>query len=192
MNSELTPKAPDPDPNAAYAEAGQNYRKFLDWREKIVGGYVAIVGALGVGYHQSDGHPGFRAVLLCAGILTSLVFWILNVRNSKFIFVCVTAGKDLEKGGSGVYKSMDTLTHTGRLTHGLAVNLLVSGVVAGSIFGLWAGPVSWWKKEYLCPLGVCSTAFALFVFLAEKFGDPATAKPNAVDRAGGHSGPPTA
>jgi hypothetical protein len=34
------------DSKLKYEELGRNYRVFLDWREKIVGGYVTIVGLL--------------------------------------------------------------------------------------------------------------------------------------------------
>jgi len=170
MNSESAPQIVDL--QIAYEEVGQNYRKFLDWREKIIGGYVAVIGALGVGYHQSDGHPGFQSVLLLASALASLAFWILNMRNSKFIVTCVVAGRRLERGRDGVYEEMKTLTHTSRLTHGLAVNLLVCGVIAGSVFGLWTARNSWWKDEYLCSLVLCAAAFVVLVFAAEKLGDP--------------------
>ncbi len=169
MNSELGSDLLDS--KTAYEEVGQSYRKFLDWRERIVGGYVAIIGGLGVGYHQSDAHCGFQSALLCTAILTSLAFWILNMRNSKFIVTCVRAGQKLERGG-GVYTSMGTLSHTSRLTHGLAVNLLVSGVVAGSAFGLWTNRSCWWQLQYLCPFSVCVAVFALLLLLAEKVGDP--------------------
>jgi hypothetical protein len=173
MNSVLEPHTLEP--KTAYEEVGQNYRKFLDWREKIVGGYVATIGGLGVGYHQSEAHPGFQSVLLFTAILTSLAFWILNMRNSKFIFTCVCAGQKLEHGG-GVYTCMGTLTHTSKLTHGLAVNLLVFGVVVGSVFGLWSARSCWWQSQYLWPFSVCVAVFALLVLLAEKVGDPVPKK----------------
>jgi hypothetical protein len=169
MNSEPEPHRLDA--KAAYEEVGQNYRKFLDWRERIVGGYVAIIGGLGVGYHQSEASPRFQSVLLCTATLTSFAFWLLNVRNSKFLSTCSIAGEKIESSG-GVYSSMRSLAHRSRLTHGLAINLLVSGVVAGSAFGLWTRRGCWWRSEYLCPLLVSIAVFALLVFLAEKFGDP--------------------
>ena len=170
MNSEVTSK--DLSLDATYDQVGQNYRKFLDWREKIVGGYVAIVGGLGVGYHQSDGHPGFKAVLLCAAVLVSLAFWVLNIRNSRFLVTCVRSGQKLESEQGGVFRSMGTLTHSSRLTHGLAINLLVAGVVAGSIFGLWFSRNEWWTDERICPILACFLLFALLVFVAEWLGNP--------------------
>src|SRR5438270_244954 len=118
--------APNQDSGATYGEVGQNYRKFLDWREKIIGGYVAIVGGLGFGYGQASTSPGFRSILLFSALLTSAAFWILNMRNSRFIVTCVRAAQRLENG-TGVYSEMGHLTHTSRLTHGLAVNMGTDG-----------------------------------------------------------------
>ena len=156
---------------ATYEEVGRNYRKFLDWREKIVGGYVAVVGGLGFGYSRGDASINFQAILLFAGMLTSFAFWVLNMRNSKFIVTCVRAGQKLE-GGTGVYSEMGTLTHTGRLTHGLAVNLLVSAVMAGSLFGLWNIKEYWLQTKYFWSALVCSGIFVFLVVSAEIFGDP--------------------
>ena len=162
-----------------YAEVGQTYRKFLDWREKIIGGYVAVIGGLGFGYSGSK-NPDFQLVLLLAAILTSIAFWILNMRNSKFIMTCVDAGRKVEEAEkkTGVYTEMDTLTHTRRLTHwfkrrlthGLAVNLLVSGVIVGSSFGLW-------KAHLFQTIGCCAAivlfiVFVALILLAEIIGDP--------------------
>jgi hypothetical protein len=158
------------DVTALYEEVGQNYRKFLDWREKIVGGYVAVLGGLGIGFHASDGHCGFQSVLLCAAILSSGAFWVLNTRNSRFISTCVAAGKRHEPAGNGVYNSLGGLTHTTRLTHGLAVNLLVSGVIAGSTFKLWIDRSCWYKGEYVCSLAVSCVVFGLLIVLLEKLG----------------------
>jgi hypothetical protein len=154
-----------------YGEVGQNYRKFLDWREKIIGGYVAVIGGLGFGYDRTTGTPGFRFALLVGALLTSLVFWILNMRNSKFIVTCVRAGQKLEVG-KGVYSEMGGLTHTSRLTHGLAVNMLVSGVIAGSAFGLWITRESWLQAKYVCPAAACLIGFVLLAITAEVLGNP--------------------
>lgn len=155
----------------AYGEVGQNYRKFLDWREKIIGGYIAVVGALGYGYDRAGGNRRFQAALLVSALLTSLAFWILNMRNSRFIVTCVRAGQRLESG-KGVYSEMGSLTHSSRLTHGLAVNMLVSSVIAGSTFGLWITRDSWSLATHLWPAIVCMAGFVLLVIAAELLGDP--------------------
>jgi hypothetical protein len=164
----MTPQALDP--KVTYEQVGQSYRKFLDWREKIIGGYVAVIGGLGLGYDRST-RMGFRSLLLVGAVLTSLAFWILNMRNSKFIVTCVRAGRDLENG-HGVYSKLESLIHTSRLTHGLAVNLLVFGVVVGSVFGLWVTKECWWQMKYLWPAVVCVAMFLLLIVVAEIVGDP--------------------
>jgi hypothetical protein len=142
--------------NAAYEEAGQNYRKFLDWREKIVGGYVAILGALGVAFHASEGNCRFQSALLWAAVLTSAAFWVLNDRNSEFIRTCVVAGKKQEEPVCGIYTSLHALKDTTLLTHGFAVSLLVSGVVVGSLYELWMNWACWASRGF-------AVAFLIFL-----------------------------
>ena len=134
----------DVDRKIVYEETGRNYRAFLDWREKIVGGYVTIVGVLGLGFYRVEAKGDVRFILLFAAIVVSLVFRVLNIRNSEFIRKCVEAGKALEPQG-GVYTSLETLTST-FLTHGLAFGLLQSTVVGVSAIGMlqnWP----WWLQR---------------------------------------------
>jgi len=127
--------SPDVDKTQVYEEVGRNYRVFLHWREKIVGGYLTIVGVLGLGFYQSAGHCGFRFVLLSAAIVVSFAFLILNVRNSTFIRKCVEAGRALESTkDAGFYTRCDLRSDV--LTHGLAFSLLQSTVIAASSFGI--------------------------------------------------------
>jgi hypothetical protein len=154
-----------------YEEVAQNYRKFLDWREKIIGGYLAVIGGLSLGYDRNSERLGLRSALLLGAILTSLAFWILNMRNSRFIVTCVRAGQKLENG-KGVYTEMGTLTHTSRLTHGLAVNLLVSGVIAGGVFGLWSLKDCWLQMKYFWPAVASLAVFLCLILAGEIVGDP--------------------
>lgn len=147
------------DPQSAYEEAGNNYRQFCLWREKIVGGYIAILGGLGIGFHQSEGHCGFQFALLSAAILVSVVFWIFNLRNSDFIRVCQRAARELEPKGNGVYSRLNELTPN-TLTHGLAVNILVFAVTAASGFKIWVDRSCWYQSEFRTPFSV-AVGFAL-------------------------------
>jgi hypothetical protein len=142
------PDSDEADKKVFYEEIGSNYRAFLNWREKIVGGYVTIVGLLGLGFYQTAGHCGSQSVLLSAAIVVSFVFGVLNVRNSKFIAGCVEAGKALEHE-DGMYKTLDALPKR-FWTHGLAFSFLQSMVVGGSSFRLLRDWPCWLQKENLC------------------------------------------
>jgi hypothetical protein len=120
----------------------------LDWRDKIVAGYLAILGALGWGFSSAD--RNFRLVILGAVLLISVVFWIFEVRNRDLIHISRRAGIDLEitDGGLGVYSRLEQLgPNRGvklptlpwlvrRVTHGLAVNLLVGAAITSAMAGL--------------------------------------------------------
>jgi len=153
------------DPKSAYEEAGNNYRQFCLWREKIVGGYIAILGALGTGFRQSEGHCGFQFALLSAAILVSIVFWLFNLRNSDFIRVCQRAARELEPKGNGVYSRLNELTPN-TLTHGLAVNILVFAVLAASGFKIWVDRSCWYQPEFRTPFYV-AVGFALIPIVFE-------------------------
>ena len=122
---------------------------------------MAILGALGIGFHQSEGHCGFQFVLVLAGVLVSLVFWILNIRNSQFISACQSAGRALEPPHLGVYSTLNSLTNPMWLTHGLAMHILVAAVIAACTFKIWIDFDCWFRPEYWAPFSI-----SMFLFIA--------------------------
>jgi len=100
------------------AEAGQLLRHYLGWREKLLGGYVAIVAALAVGFVKYDGYLKIvRPGLAATGCFLTIVFWLLDRRNTELFDHCVDAGADLEARSAlagpltRIRKKSKTITH---------------------------------------------------------------------------------
>jgi len=118
-----------------YSEVGEAWRHLTSWREKIVAGYLTVLGALGAGF-ASQASPGYRSAVLSAAILISVVFWILDFRNRRLVGGCQDVGARLEDR-KGCYAELQRLrAEQTPLTHGTAINLLVSGVVGAATGGL--------------------------------------------------------
>ena len=161
------------DAKDSYAEVGNNFRRFVEWREKIFAGYVTSIAALGVGFAQVAS-AGFRVGLLSASVLVSIVFWILDLRNRTLMAVCQRVGAELEKSTGGSFTALTKLRDTSRtrLTHGLAVNLLVAGVIGGAAGGLYLYVPRWFRMTDHAGAVVSTLAMigaALLIF--ERVGD---------------------
>lgn len=158
-----------------YTEIGKTHRYFLDWRNKIVGGYLAVLGALGLGYENVHAE-GLQIALLFAAGGVSFVFWIFDFRNRELYSACQRAGADIEedRGFVGPYRALQSLrknTHH-KITHGLAINLLVAGVVVGVSETLYARFPAWLRmtNRGWCSVGLGVAIFVLLVLLAELLG----------------------
>lgn len=152
------------DAKLVYEETGRNYRYFLDWRNKIVAGYIATLGALALGYSGAKSiHQ--QIAILGSAILLSFVFWVFDYRNRDVYWICQHAGARLEIRARipGSCSALDTLRFDEatsgnsalkqtrsqkqvqwvlkKLTHGLAVSILVSHTIAASstavIYKVW-------------------------------------------------------
>ena len=109
---------PTVDEQNLYAEAGQLLRHYLGWREKLLGGYVAIVAALALAVVKYDGFLRIvRPGLVGVGCFLTLVFWLLDRRNTELFDHCVDAGVALEaKSGlagpfTAIRQKPKTFTH---------------------------------------------------------------------------------
>ena len=170
------------DDKLVYEEIGRNYRYFLDWRNKIVGGYIAVLGAFGFAFSGAK-TPEIRIVILFAAIPLSIVFWIFDTRNRDLFWACQRAGAGIEGNIIGTYASLEALRVqtpklnrgnllANRLTHGLGINILVSSVLAVSCGGLALQlPVVWDIRELAIPLTVAFVIFVASVIAYEKIGD---------------------
>jgi len=98
-----------------YKEIGTNYRYFLDWRHKLLAGYLGSVAGLSIGFYWSltnvDTRP-FSVIILFSGFIISLVFWGLEYRNRDLYHLCQRAGAKMEEkeginDGQGIYTALD-------------------------------------------------------------------------------------
>lgn len=160
-----------------YSEVGQAWRNFLGWREKIIAGYVTSIAAIATAIHVSEGD---QVGLLVSAVLVSGVFWIFDFRNRLLMGVCQQAGESIEEAlrpnaspnTRGCYSALMALRRagagpwcTGWLTHGLAVDVLVSGIVTaatGRLLALHSGSSSFALRSGLEGIAFFVTVVALF------------------------------
>jgi hypothetical protein len=130
-----------------YEELGHIWRHFASWREKIFGGYLAVLIALGAGFSQTTS-VRIRAAIFAGAIVVSIVFWILDFRSSQLLNACQTAAASLEEQ-KGSYGTLCSLRFGPRTwpTYGLAIDLLVAGVVGASGGGMFLYVARLWKAE---------------------------------------------
>lgn len=182
------------DDKLVYEETSRNYRYFLDWRNKIVAGYIATLGALALGYTGAKSVHQQIAILIST-VLLSFVFWIFDYRNRDVYWTCQHVGARLEKRARipGSYSTLNELrfhevrrgncdskqTRTQKLvrwvheklTHGLALSLLVAGAIAASSSAVIYKVLHTSSPTRSCWLLIfCFVAFAILVLVFEKLG----------------------
>ena len=101
-----------PDENR-YTEVGENFRYYLTWREKLFAGFIVINGALAIAFTWvNDRYPTLTFLLPIGGMLLSVLFQLLDARNSELFNACVAAGAELENPGTGVYTKLNVDSKT--------------------------------------------------------------------------------
>jgi hypothetical protein len=122
-----------------YTQAGELLRHYLSWREKLLGGYVAVIAALAVAFDKfPEQYKNRRPLLAVLGVILTAVFWLLERRNRELFNRCITAGVGLEKKASlaGAFTELDkkpsTPTHSTVLDgfFGLAMAALLVVAIA--------------------------------------------------------------
>jgi len=127
------------DENKIYQELAVTWRHFASWREKVFAGYLAVLAALSVAFMRSPSLV-LRIAIFAAAILVSLVFWLLDVRNSQLIHACQLAAARFEGLTGGFAAALNTTRFGGSkwwATYGFAIDLLVTGVIGASAGGLY-------------------------------------------------------
>lgn len=159
------------DEGKLYEEIGHTWRHFASWREKSFGGYLTVLAGLAIGFSQNTSAPA-RAAIFAAGILVSAVFWILDYRNAQFINACQRAAAPLE-GTLGCYANLNQARFAAHdpLTYRLAINMLVGGVSAASVGGLWIHLARWCGGSYNSAPFVATAVLAIAIpALLERIG----------------------
>jgi len=153
-----------------YEEVAVIWRHFASWREKIFAGYVTVLAALAVAFSQNTSAP-IRVAVFGGAALVSVVFWILDFRNSQLLNACQDAAALLEDPGGG-YRALSGLRSDPNsrtwATYGLAIDLLVGVVITASSAGMvvYIGRSS--KDQIgLLTLGLAVVAAALLVSLLQ-------------------------
>ncbi|MBI2871197.1 MAG: hypothetical protein HYY14_05740 [Candidatus Omnitrophica bacterium] len=153
-----------------YEELADIWRHFASWREKIFAGYVTVLAALGVAFSQNTSAP-IRVAVFGGAALVSVVFWILDFRNSQLLNACQDAAALLEDQAGG-YRALSSLRSDPNsktwATYGLAIDLLVGAVIAAASAGMvvYIGRSS--KDQIgLLTLGLAVVAAALLVSLLQ-------------------------
>ena len=91
-----------------YAEIGTNYRFFKTWRERLLAGYLAVLAGLSIAYkwtqsaevEQSTSQLRLELAVCGAGLLITVVFWLLEFRNSDLFLDCLRSGKKCEEAAN--------------------------------------------------------------------------------------------
>lgn len=114
-----------------YKAASETWRHFASWREKIFAGYLTVLAGLGVAL-AGQAAPRLRVALYAGAVLVSAVFWLLDFRNAQILNACqgAAAGRESPEGAYSAMRRVRSRGSAARITFGLAVDVLVAGVVS--------------------------------------------------------------
>jgi hypothetical protein len=85
-----------------YAEIGDMFRHYLDWRAKLFAGYFAILAGLALAFVWTTANVPSRSWLVTlSGVVVSGAFILLDLRNRENYYACLAAGAALEADGEG-------------------------------------------------------------------------------------------
>ena len=80
-----------------YQETCTLLRFYLTWRQLLLGGFFAVIGALSLGYKWSLDEAGcISFVFPFAGAIVGLLFWALDQRNRELYTIAADAGRKIE------------------------------------------------------------------------------------------------
>lgn len=124
-----------------YNEIGTNYRYFLDWRHKLLAGYLVTVAGLAVGFSWSLTNSDTKQIswiILIVGFIITLVFWGLDYRNRDLYHMCQRAGAKLEKNegikdGWGIYTALEE--SKSKVSHSRVLDLMFFIATIGFLIG---------------------------------------------------------
>lgn len=123
------------DEKSLYEESGELLRHYLSWREKLLAGYFAVMGGLGLAFGAMQGQfkPIAFLVPLLASVLSAM-FLLLDLRNQELLNRCVDAGAALEPNThSGPHRQLNVTPEV--LRHSTTARALY---VAGSVASIAA------------------------------------------------------
>jgi hypothetical protein len=85
-----------------YENSSALHRYFLDWRYKLLAGYIVIISALGyfilTWIQKPEHYTALTYILTCScGIIISLLFYFINHRITKLLWQCQNKAYLIEK-----------------------------------------------------------------------------------------------
>ena len=116
---------PELDRKDAYAEAGQLLRHYLSWREKLLAGYIAVVAGLAIAFvNLPTAYRCLGSALAFLGAFLTVIFWLLDRRNTELFDACAEAGAGIETedGVAGPFVAINEARGTTR--HRNVLNVL--------------------------------------------------------------------
>lgn len=122
-----------------YAETGRNFRHFLSWRRLLLAGYFGVLAGVGaVVTPLLQDRPGLVPALPLGIAVISLLFWALDHRNRRLIWIASEAGRHIEQQlhlDGGIYtlyqnRGKSWLTHTSILAVFYLMMIVASLVLA--------------------------------------------------------------
>jgi hypothetical protein len=141
-------------------ELAVTWRYFASWREKLFGGFLAVLAGLGISFFRTP-LPVWRLVVCLAAIVVSVAFWLIDLRTGQLLNASQAAGA---KRGLEVFAALEVerFEQSKRwITYGFAIDLLVGIVVAGSV----AGAIVYWNRLPEGKIGFAVPSAVVVVFL---------------------------
>jgi hypothetical protein len=119
-----------------YRELGDNYRYHLGWRARLLGGFVAVSGALAFAYDKVVS-SSFGWLLPLAGFVFSMAAFYLEERCHDILRHRAKVGEALERraGHEGTYCSAETMGWGRRPSHTDTLRALY--LLGALFFAIW-------------------------------------------------------
>jgi len=113
-----------------YKEIGITYRYFLDWRHKLLAGYLITVSGIAIGFSWGYTNPSIKPLswlILLMGFIVTIIFLCLDIRNRKLYHICQKSGAKIElyeklNDGQGVYTEL--VNSKSWLSHSIVLNVM--------------------------------------------------------------------
>ena len=80
-----------------YSEVGENNRFYLDWRYKLLSGFIMMISGIAMAlWNIYDKNILFLLIITTVATILSIIFLILDSRTKELYQICQEAGKSIE------------------------------------------------------------------------------------------------
>jgi uncharacterized membrane protein YbhN (UPF0104 family) len=151
------------DDDKLYEELGRAWLHYVVWREKIFGGYLSVLAALGYGFSKVENDLA-RAAVFASAIVVSIVFWMLDFRTNQLVNTCQLAADQMTQS-KGFYGALNRTRFARRsgISYGTAISTLVASVVGIGAAGMLHYMQAWaLRPEHNCwDIAIVATALVV-------------------------------